>query len=348
MLLVWLVVKHMLLLWLLVVETVGAYRLDSLDTSGSYPFTDASGLFWHLGELGGRLQGARMVDVSSRGVRLVTAGTLVQSGTRACAPCTDALCCAAEGPVLPQSPGPFDVSEGRRTACVSDGRRYAPSGHTVLACEALRGDGVLLYDLRGGTLREGHDTYGGVSYVLVLACLLSCLVGMSTDATRPAQVGAAFCGAAGTALLVVVHRDLLFPTLEDERLLWAAFALHCLSLMLWWMGGHEVQDVYFYSICMLLTATHRTVEHPYAALLALHMLTRMGCALLRRASSGGAALVLQAAYLGLVLEYGVIPQVAQPESWPLYFGAVCLVTAAACAAWVQHASPPQPPSLFKM
>ena len=43
---------------------------------------------------------------------------------------------------------------------------------TVLACEALRGDRVLLYDLRGGTLREGHDTYGGVSYVLVLACLL--------------------------------------------------------------------------------------------------------------------------------------------------------------------------------
>jgi hypothetical protein len=45
------------------------------------------------------------------------------------------------------------------------------------------------------------------------------------------------------------------------------------------------------------------------------------------------AAAVQAVYLGLLTEYGLLPQMAQRASWPLYAGVATLGTTVACLAW---------------
>ena len=330
----------MLLFWLCqIVTACMAYRVGDVDTAGGYPFTQASGLFWHSGELGALVHGALLVDVSNRGVRLVQEGTIstrLKQGAETCVACPDALCCAAQGAVLPQAQGPFKVHAWHRSACVSPQRVYAPdnASYITLSCDVLQGDQVLLVDLHRQVWYRGHNTYGALSYVLALGCMLSCLVGMSTASSQGMPV--AFCGAVGTALLVLVHPTLLFATEEDLWMLWLATGLHFASALAWASGTEEAaQQAYFYCISVITTASYRSVEHPYTALLCMYLLVKQVYFGLQ-ATNGQAlsvAAAVQAVYLGLLTEYGLLPQMAQRASWPLYAGVVTLGTTVACLAW---------------
>ena len=325
------------------------YRMGDVDTVGTegYVFVQSSGLFWGQGELGALMHGARFVDISNRGVRVISAGTprALSSSPQPCTPCPEALCCSADGMVFPQTPGPFVVNAAGQpnNACGRTGgarRAYMPnsSQYTVTACDVLQSDVVVVFDVVAEVFYRTKNTYGPLSYVLALACMLSCLVGMSTSSSHRMHVAAACCGAVSTTLLVSVH-SLFFATTEDLCMLWVPFALHGVCVAVWATqplldkASEAAQQAYFYSICVLTTASYRTAENPYAAVLCLYLLVKLAQHVLSKQGEGCLITACVAVYLGLLVEYGLVPQFSQEASWPLYAGAICLVVTVACAAW---------------
>ena len=337
---------------------VKGYRMGEVDNTGSteaYVFSHASGSFWSKGELAARLHGARLVDISNRGVRVISVGTPITNKMtpQACIPCPNALCCTEDGPVFPQTPGPFAVHVERQSTLSRCGHTSSPrrayqsnrSQYTVLACDVLQGDAVVIYDVASAHLWWGKNTYGPLSYVLALGCMLSCLIGMSTSSVHPMHVAVACSGAAGTALIVAVQS--LFVTVEDLCMLGVPLVLHGVCVLVWATQSakreESAQLAYFYSMCVLTTASYRTAENPYAAVLCLYLLVKLtrhvlsvgGGKLKAKEEEGGLLASCAAFYLGMLMEYGLIPQFSQEASWPLYMGSVCLVVMVACTAWLQ-------------
>jgi len=313
-----------------------AYRLTAVSEKGSAALMPT----WHLGDLGRRIHSSTMVEVSGRGIRTMLWPFSSPYGEgHPCAPCEGALCCilpnatrvfptnatANVGPALQPELGEVV----RRGSCQQsgEGRTWEQGGaYALTACEVLASNNVLLYAPEEERIYFHRETFGPMAYTILLLCSIACLNAATLENANSTEVACAAILTLGPAATVLLH-SVPLASAQDKGMFWLAVAMAAISY-----GRKKTR--FLYSLSAFTVAMYRTPENPYSLLLAAVLATRLCLAALQTAPVPASQFLYCCAdawFLGMLVDIGLMPQIAHPPSAPFYLGAACvLVVAAAC------------------
>jgi len=172
-----------------------------------------------------------------------------------------------------------------------------------------------------------------------LVCLYHCATSLSARKSTnvlkivctPLTMGGAF-----------VFLKIPFPTVQDEFHFW----LSMLSLLMMSLLSVATKDqsraaeACMYALVVLADAVYRTPENPYAGIVCLIFAIRQWQRALKLFHSSAWLLdatefVLTTCYASITVELGWVPQLKEPEHWPIY-GAAGTYAAFAMALYKLH------------
>jgi hypothetical protein len=248
------------------------------------------GFVWGQAHLGRLLHLSHLVEVGPRGVLFVpftdsTSPNLLplHAVMTHCPPSASALCVLEEGSVLPSAVSQetiFQVGKpqhdpllsylaGARDSCQTEGSGWgriysAGANYTVMACDAVQGTHVLVYEPHGEhRLIVQRQTLGPMGYLVMLIAAIINIYALAQQKEMPLF---ARCNAALSALACAVLRikgEMIFHKVEDEVLFWLSVVL-ALGYLAY---GEQHKEGVLLSLSLMAASIYRTHETPYAPIL---------------------------------------------------------------------------------
>ena len=229
-----------------------------------------------------------------------------------------------------------------------NGRKIVPdiSTYAVSSCDVLNGHVVIIYEPASRRISIVPQTFGPMSYSLIIVSSLLFLFGASSaeEESKMAvhrQVIAFSVFSVITSLMaLVLAKGIPFLTMGDEVNFWAPACISLLYTLLTFINqnsqkhsnnnrfGVRVNDSCIYALATIAVALYRTSETPYVAIIVSILAIKQWQKIFECHSGGDdngdillfkqLDIIFTTIHLCMIIEVGLVPQFAEIEDWPVY------------------------------
>jgi len=233
-----------------------------------------------------------------------------------------------------------------------NGRNIVPniSTYAVSSCDVLNGHVVIIYEPASRRISIVPQTFGPMSYSLIIVSSLVFLFGASSAEEKSKmavhhQVIVFSVFSVITSLMaLVLAKGIPFLTMGDEVNFWAPACISLLYTLLTFINqncdnndnnifnnnnnngfGVRVNDSCIYALTTIAVALYRTPETPYVAIIVSILAIKQWQKIFECCHSGGNILLFKqldiiftTIHLCMIIEVGLVPQFAEIEDWPVY------------------------------